>query len=272
MQRVRKRAVETGLLEGRIRGNADYQKVDFIGWIFRNLEIQTGSHILELCCGTGAQTLPFLEAVGHSGSVTALDISQEAISKLKQKVEPRLKNRLTALVYPLDETEGALRERARQRSSYDVVFCSYGLYYSENPNLVLSQLFQWVSEKGSIVIVGPYGPNNHALFEFLARRRVKIPEYVRYTSQDFMEEVVVPFSVRNFAVCEINTMVNPVLWQSDAAVYDYWKNSTFYDEGRSPAIRRALKRFFAAKEVFVNEKWVMMVKMREKRIPGGGAH
>jgi hypothetical protein len=45
---------------------------------------------------------------------------------------------------------------------------------------------------------------------------------------------------------------------------NYWMNTTFND-GAKPTFEALLHRHFAEHGEFVNEKWVMMVEMRDAR-------
>src|SRR5271165_4165281 len=80
------RATRPELLEQRIAENRASQEIDLATWIFERLPVRPEDQVLELCCGTGGQTLPFLERLGESGSIVALDISSEALKTLAGKV------------------------------------------------------------------------------------------------------------------------------------------------------------------------------------------
>ena len=116
------RATQSELLEQRIAENASSQQVDLATWIFDRVRVQPGDQVLELCCGTGGQTLAMLDRVGERGHVTALDtLAAKAGSK---------GSRLTCLEASLETFPSALSEVDGPRSGFDLVFCAYGLYYS----------------------------------------------------------------------------------------------------------------------------------------------
>src|SRR5579864_9579252 len=83
-ERIVSRATEAELLEQRIVENASAQEIDLGAWIFERLRVEPGARILELCCGTGAQTMPLLERVGAKGDVIALDTSRAALITLAE--------------------------------------------------------------------------------------------------------------------------------------------------------------------------------------------
>ena len=55
------RATQPELLEERIAENRASQEIDLADWIFERLQVRSQDNVLELCCGTGGQTLRFLE-------------------------------------------------------------------------------------------------------------------------------------------------------------------------------------------------------------------
>src|SRR5579864_2909337 len=91
------RATQSELLEQRIAENASSQEVDLATWIFQRMQVQPGDQVLELCCGTGGQTLPLLDRVGDKGHVVALDVSANALQTLTSKVPAGHSNRLTCV-------------------------------------------------------------------------------------------------------------------------------------------------------------------------------
>ena len=71
------RATATAFLEKRIEINRAYASADFDAWLLERLSVRSGEDILDVGCGSGAQTVPFATLVGLTGSVSALDISAE---------------------------------------------------------------------------------------------------------------------------------------------------------------------------------------------------
>src|SRR5438477_9802084 len=82
------RATCSELLDQRIAENVSAQDVDLVTWIFDRLEVRPEDHVLELCPGTGAQTLRFAELLNQRGKIVALDVSQEALNALSSKIAP----------------------------------------------------------------------------------------------------------------------------------------------------------------------------------------
>jgi len=259
------RATQAELLEQRIRENRASQEVDLAAWIFERVRVEPNDQVLELCCGTGGQTLPMLNALGERGRLVALDVSSAALETLAGKVSGADSAKLTTIEASLDELSQALEQSGLRRPSFDLVFCAYGLYYSQDPQRTLDEVFAWLKPRGRIVVAGPYGPNNKPLFDLVEASGVTLEDAVTFSSRRFMLETVIPWATLRFESVRVSTLANPIRWTAPESVLNYWQNSTFYDSARQPAFEALLRRHFAKHGQFVNEKWVMMVEMRDAR-------
>lgn len=259
---VNSRASRAALLEERISANSA-QEVDLVAWIFEHLRVPKGSKVLELCSGTGAQTVPLLRQVGDSGFVAALDISQEALDTIEQKSGSS--PNLALIRSDLDDTTMSLLRTGLGAPCFDLIFCAYGLYYSANGSALLDSLLPWLCPNGRIAVVGPYGPNNRPLFELLTRAGVHLAPEVLFSSRDFVWEQVIPWGSEHFKWISIHTLVNRVRWASAERVLRYWENSTFYEPQRLGAVKELLSDHFTKEREFINEKWVMMAEMVNAR-------
>jgi ubiquinone/menaquinone biosynthesis C-methylase UbiE len=258
------RAVQSELLQQRIAENTSAQHIDLNDWIFRRLALLPDDSVLELCCGTGAQTLKMLRLLGEKGRLTALDLSADALKTLRDKAGPEEK-RLTLLESPLDNLGARLQAEPLQRPAFDLAFCAYGLYYSSDPPRTLDETKSWLRRDGRMAVVGPFGPNNGPLFDLLRGVGVHLAGPVTFSSERFMTETVMPWAGRNFESISVHTMVNPVVWASPGRVLNYWQNTTFYDAAKRAAVEERLGPHFEQHGRFVNEKWVMLVEMRNAR-------
>lgn len=258
------RATQAELLEQRIAENRASQEVDLVSWIFERIPVHPSAQILELCCGTGGQTLRMLSALGTSGRLHALDISRDALKTLTERAG-KDQSKLVALEAKLDDISGVLERAGLHPPAFDLIFCAYGLYYSSDARKTLDAAFSWLRKDGRIVVVGPFGPNNGQLFEMVRASGVTIPDPVIASSERFMSEVVVPWAAVKFQSTRISTMVNPVRWATPERVLNYWQNTTFYSADHRADFEKVLAQHFAQHGEFVNEKWVMMVEMTDAR-------
>ena len=257
------RAVTMELLEQRIAENRASQQIDLGEWIFDRLVIHPKDKILELCCGTGAQSIRFAERLTETGSLTAVDISAESLRMLVSKLAPEDVNKVRAVQASIDDLAVALHKLGEP--SFDLIFCAYGLYYSKGATALLDQIRSWLRPGGRIAIVGPFGLNNSQLFDLVRKSGATLTPAVLTSSQSFMLETVVPWATVNFESVRLHSMVNPVRWASQERVLNYWQNTTFYDDAARPKFERLLQEHFREHSEFVNEKWVMMVEMTNAR-------
>jgi len=211
------------------------------------------------------QTRRLIELVGSTGCVVGLDISEEALDKLQNSIPEEKKAHLHLIHSDIATIREALHRVPLQNSTFDVVFCAYGLYYSSDVYSTLVQIKECMHPHGRIVIVGPFGPNNGPLFNLLKEAGVEIAAYVKWTSTDFMFTEVLPWCTRHFESLHVNTCVNRVKWENKDSVMKYWENSTFYDMAYKGEVARLLSSHFEEQASFINEKWVMMVESRHVR-------
>ena len=260
------RATQAELLEQRIAENTASQEIDLATWVFERVQVRPGDRVLELCCGSGGQTLSLLDRVGEAGEVVALDISRAALNTLTSKVAaPVNRDRLMTMEANLDSFSSTLHEARVQQGGFDLVFCAYGLYYSADARQTLQEARSWLKPQGSIVVVGPFGPNNKPLFDLVRSSGVRLAEPVTFSSERFMSQIVLPWAAENFEALSVHTMVNHVRWTTPERVRNYWQNTTFYDAEKRPAFQELLHSHFVGNRAFVNEKWVMLVEMSHGR-------
>ena len=71
----KRRAISSDDLKMRLDINKRSQSKDFQSWLRKRLNVQPSEQILDVGCGTGAQTYFMAEDAGEDGNVIAMDIS-----------------------------------------------------------------------------------------------------------------------------------------------------------------------------------------------------
>jgi len=262
---ILKKAQSSISLDSRIKENIAAQQINLIDWIFKKTKIESGSKVLELCCGTGSQTFQLLDLVGEMGHIVALDISGQALKKLMKNVKPGLESRVTLIQSEMDDLHYGLEKNGLKPPFFDLAFCAYGLYYSNDAIQTLKNIKSWLKPSGRIIIIGPFGPNNAPLFNLLESAETTIPAFVKYTSSDFMFKEVVPWLTKQFETISIHTLINKISWDKVEKVIEYWKNTTFYDQEKLKTVSKLLNEHFKMSRKFINEKWVMMIEAENAR-------
>ena len=263
-QELRERARATDCLQARIGSNVGGQTVDLGQWIFERLPVAGGASVLELCCGTGAQSQILLERVGPTGTLVALDASADAVATVESQCGPQHKARLIAVQGELDAIPSALAS-VTDAGPFDLVFCAYGLYYSSDVAATLNSCAERLAPSGRIAIVGPHGMNNAPLYEMLSRAGVEIPQAVTDSSVDFMRNEVIGWAESRCRSVELHMTVNYVIWEDAESALDYWRHSTFFDASRVSAVARELDEHFDSAATFTNTKCIMLAVLGQLR-------
>ncbi|MDD3311830.1 methyltransferase domain-containing protein [Pseudodesulfovibrio sp.] len=245
-------ATRRDALLARIEGNAS-QALDFVGWIFQGLDIPDNANIVECCCGTGKQTLEFARRLTPGSRIHAFDIEQKSLDYLTGQLDEAVRDRVEARRLDFNDFEAVT---AAFPDRIDLFFCSYGLYYNKDFARLLGLVRDRLSETGRITVVGPYGRNNDELFSFLQACGVGIDDYIVYTAQRFMADVVNWMS-DNLKDVRSTTERNPVAWDSADKVFGYWENSTFHDPALRDAVAERLAEHFRTHDTFINCKYLM---------------
>lgn len=249
-ERVTNRATNSKFLSTRAAGNKRFAGADFDGWVDSLLDDLSFTSVLDLCCGTGNQLALYGARAGVT-SLVGVDLSAASLDKARARLEE------LDVSFDLIETamEGAFTHPAIDGQSFDLAACFYGLYYAQDAAHILAQMITHCSDGGAVLIVGPHGANNAALFELL-QRHFDVPPAVLTSAASFMSETVLPVMARELHL-ETQTFVNPVRYPSADAVLDYWRNSTFFSAHHEAAVAHDLGAHFERHGEFILEKHVM---------------
>jgi ubiquinone/menaquinone biosynthesis C-methylase UbiE len=211
----------TPFLETRLRLNKN-SRLDFTSWLFERLKVQRGEKVLDVGCGTGAQTIPFLEKVGPDGHVCASDIAEESVALVRQRVGSS-KN-IDLQVGDMINLGKFIKEKFSVKK-FTLAHSSYALYYCSNPHLVLDAMKQALEPDGRIAVFTPYRP--HGMVEFV-RRHCNIPKTVD-ASLNFGPEVLEDWFRASFWDVEIHIFQNVINLNSVSDFLDFYRATTYYD-------------------------------------------
>lgn len=252
------RAVSQNSLSTRLHLNAKYQSRDFQEWLMTRLAVGPGEHVLDVGCGNGAQSIPFLNAVGPTGSVSSCDVSAESIEVLLRRTEgdPRLQ----AVTADMAELSSLISDQFRQKS-FTLAHSSYALYYSPQRDSVLRTMAQSMHSSGRVAVFTPMKP--HGMVD-LAAQFSDIPDAV-YDSLSFPDHLQELFR-------ELFWDVRIDLFQSEMRVtsvddfMDFYKATTYYSESAEDSLRDYAIRSLEGTGAVTYEKNGFLIQGRSLRL------
>jgi ubiquinone/menaquinone biosynthesis C-methylase UbiE len=229
---MKENATKTSALQKRISSQKN-QTVNLNEWIFEKINVKKNPKILELCCGTGAQT-KYLSKIMGTGSLDCVDVNQETIAENRNTVD---KESINYHVSSIDEVDNYAP------NSVDLIFAAYGFYYSEDPIALHSKLYKKLNRGGQFVLVGPVLGNNAELYEIMRQIGVQIPDNVFFSSEKFMLKMEALF-LDYYDAVNFNRVLNRVEYQSCDDLLNYWRNTTFYDNSKDGEFLSAVSDFY----------------------------
>jgi ubiquinone/menaquinone biosynthesis C-methylase UbiE len=224
------RATAATFLEKRIEINHAYSSADFDAWLLQRLKVVAGEDVLDVGCGSGAQTVPFWKLVEPAGSVSSLDISAESVALLKSRVP--VGARVEAVVADMAELPH-LVTNVFSVKRYTLAHSSYALYYSAKRLEVLDAMRGALKPGGRCAVFTPNG--THGLVE-LAARYTDIPSAV-YESLRFGTDVLEPYFAARFNQYDVHNFHNVVSVPSADILIEFFRQTTYYDAEAEVGIR-----------------------------------
>jgi len=231
---MKENATKQSALETRIVSQRA-QSTDLNQWIFKQLNLSNNERVLELCCGTGAQTQHFSRRLTQ-GTLTSVDVNPESIATARSSISTP---NSTFIVSEIDSPEKYLT------GEYDLVFSAYGFYYSSSPERLHSTLAKSLNKNGRFVIVGPILGNNKQLYEIVKSIGLDIPESVVESSETFMVRFLEIF-LEHYSDVRLIRFINHIDYEDHSQLMTYWKNTTFYEPGFDRAFLEASKHYFGS--------------------------
>ncbi len=245
------KAVSSRNLTSRADSNRQFAKNDFNVWTAALLNKLDFTSVLDVCCGTGNQLVLYAGKPGV-GHIAGVDVSNNALNTAGSRLDSI--NTSARITLKAALMEDMFEDDELKASRFDLISCFYGLYYSSDPALTLNEMLGHLTDKGAVIIVGPYGNNNAAFFKVL-ERHFSLPELVTRSSATFMEKEIYPLLKDKFQVEEYN-FVNPICYPDARSLIKYWKSSTFYFARHEKAVVDDIETHFSRNNEFIVEKHV----------------
>lgn len=95
--------------------------------------VRPGEKVLEVGCGTGAATVPLAEAVGETGEVVGIDISEPMLTAARQRISQRDQRNISLL-------HGDAQVYSFPPDHYDLIASRFGVMFFADPVMAFQNL------------------------------------------------------------------------------------------------------------------------------------
>jgi ubiquinone/menaquinone biosynthesis C-methylase UbiE len=232
--KLKERAINSDSLKSRLEINRKYQSKDFHGWLHKKLNVQIGENILDVGCGTGAQSLRFLEDIGLHGTISALDISESSIANLLENVNGD--TRIEAITEDMANLNDAIQNMFKQKT-FTLAHSSYALYYSLSCLKILRCMADSITSYGRVAVFTPGKP--HGMVE-IAEKYSKVPTQV-IESLDFGPKILEPEFRKLFWEVDVHYFQSEMKVTSTQEFMEFYKATTYYDSDAEIGIENYAK-------------------------------
>jgi ubiquinone/menaquinone biosynthesis C-methylase UbiE len=251
----KERAISSTDLKMRLDMNKKYQDRDFSAWLRKRLNIRNGENILDVGCGTGAQSLFMLEDVGNTGSVVALDISNESVKALVNEAGSKGYNNLSAFQLDMGELKDKLKKDF-EFSRFSLAQSSYAIYYSPKRIEVLEEMQARLTSDGRLAVFTPCEP--HGMVEHAGQFH-PIPQPV-IDSLKFGTEQLIPLFREAFWNVEIHFFQSELNITSAEDFLIFYQATTYYEPSSENAIIESVAKEIKSKGSFkVKKNGVLLI-------------
>jgi len=142
-----------GVVERRVRAVNDL--------LLARSEVRAGESVLEIGCGTGAATVPFAEAVGQSGQVVGVDISEPMLAGARKRIAESGLGNITLL-------QADAQVHCFEPNRFDLITSRFGVMFFADPIAAFTNLLPAARAGGRLCFVcwAPLPENKHWLIPY----------------------------------------------------------------------------------------------------------
>lgn len=232
---IKDRATSTESLEIRLELNNKLSSTNFHEWLMNKYHVQPGQDILDVGCGEGAQSIPFAERVGKTGSVSSTDISASSVDKLRAK-GVGFQN-LQAVVGDMATLQSMIDNEFRVKK-YDLAQSAYSLYYAADRTVVLDAMRKALKPEGRLAIFTPNEP--HGMVNFV-KQFTSVPRQVEECFI-FGPTILEPYFRKHFWDIEIHLFHNVVTVPSVDDFLTFFRATTYYNQAVEKQVADAVQK------------------------------
>jgi ubiquinone/menaquinone biosynthesis C-methylase UbiE len=128
------------------------EKTERVSDVLSALQAQPGKRIADIGAGEGFYSLRIARAVGPTGRVTAVDVSEKHLEKLRARIQ---QDKVTNV----DVVVGAVDDPHRPQSTFDAVLIYNACHAMTTPEPILKAIFMALKPGGRLVMSEPLYDN-----------------------------------------------------------------------------------------------------------------
>src|SRR5262252_6045991 len=174
------------------------------------LDLNPGSRVLDVCCGSGASAIPAAEAVGANGFVLGVDLAEKLLQLARSKT---VRRGLTNIEF----RHGDILNLGQPDFHFEAVICVFGIFFVPEMQVAVRELWRRVAPGGKLAITtwGPrfFEPASTAFWNSI--RRVRPDLYRGFNPWDRITD---PDSLRLLLT---DAGVTPAAWVDSAAQVNF---------------------------------------------------
>ena len=141
----------------RIDAHKKYSNFSLEDWLKENLSFEESDIVLDIGCGNGNLFPVYNQFLGKKGIIVGMDKSKELLSLAMACYT------LTPKVILKGNMDGYL---PFINNHFDYVISTFAIYYAENIDLTLNEIYRVLKPSGQFLFLGPTGENAKELYDF----------------------------------------------------------------------------------------------------------
>ena len=150
----------TSDLQTRIDIHGKYGGRDIDPWMLDLLDLQKGSKILDVGCGSGKQCFSYYQYLQGEAEIHGGDVNRDL---LNQAIESN-----TKIGSPIHFREVNFNQPFPYESGqFDLVSCCFAIYYAENMPFTISEMHRVLKTGGHLFTTGPLPANKQLFYDVI---------------------------------------------------------------------------------------------------------
>jgi 2-polyprenyl-3-methyl-5-hydroxy-6-metoxy-1,4-benzoquinol methylase len=108
-------------------------------------ELGAGAHVLDVATGTGVVARTAAQAIGSTGRVTALDVTESMLAVARSQP-------ITSGAAPIDYIQSAIEDAPLSPGTFHTAFCQQALQFFEDPSVALARIRHALRPEGRLYV------------------------------------------------------------------------------------------------------------------------